>query len=164
MKYFLIFYFFTIYGFGQSILGELHYNNSKPRTYISKALNERKAILNNIEERYYENRRFCNELEAAILNDLKSLRIDSINKFYRDGLNRNLERIRGLKDEGEYEDYSVILMDITDDLISNQKYYKDEEEYEKNIFAEQLKQKEEENRKLREELENQKKINKKIKD
>ena len=144
-------------------LTHLSFNKSYPQ-YIPPPIKQYKELGKELETRYYENRKTCNDVEILIIQNLQSLQIDSINKVYRDGLKRNLEKIRYLKVQGEYADYTILLMDIIDDLKSNQQYYKDEDDYIKDLLLqEQIKKKDEEIRRLKEEVEFKKNINTKSK-
>ncbi len=137
----------------------LTFSKSYPE-YIPPPIKEYKALGEKLEARYYENQKICNELEIVIIQNLQGLQIDSINKVYRDGLKRNLQKVRDLKTQAEYADYTILLMDIIDDLNSNHQYYKDEDDYIKDLLLEeQIKKKDEEIRRLKAEAEYQKNIN-----
>lgn len=157
----LTFIFNSFYIFCQSPfknLQGLSYNQDYSE-YVPPPINEYKELGSKREAKYYENRKICNEIEVVIIQNLQSLRIDSINNVYRDGLKRNLQKIRTLKTQGEYADYTILLMDIIDDLNSNNIYYKNEDEYIKDLLLEeQMKKKDEEIRRLKAELEYHKNI------
>lgn len=149
--------FFTNLTFSQERAGQLYYGTERPKIArlpvdeIIKANAER-------EKAYYENRDYCNQIERFLIESLQNLRIESINNIYREGLKRNLIKIQKLKEEGNYAEYSMLIMDIFDDIKSNALYYEDEDDY-NNLLKEKLIKEEKENQRLREELEYQKSLN-----
>jgi hypothetical protein len=158
MKYLIILMiFFNQPSFAQT-LGKLYYSTSE-RKYIAPPIREIKQLMNNREKLYYQNRDYCNQIENLLIEDLQSLRIDSINTIYREGLKRNLNIIQRIKSDGDYAEYSILLMDIMDNIKNNDLYYEDEEEYSNDLLEKKLRKQEEETQKLKKELEYQKSLN-----
>ena len=151
---------FGYIGFSQSnILGELSYSNSSS-SYTSPPIKELADVMNQREKLYYSNLNKCNQIEIYILKSFQSLKIDSINIKYREGLRINLTKIRYLKTEGRYADYFLVINDIIHDLEINELYYEDEDEYRNKILNEKLLKQEFETEKLKKEIEYQKSLNK----
>lgn len=159
MKYFIIItIFFCHSSFSQN---NLSYAKSQV-PYVAPPTKQILQLMNNREKLYYSNRDYCNQIEDVLIEDFKSLRIESINIKYREGLKRNLNLIQSLKEEGNYSDYYLILEDIVDDIKNNNLYYEDEDEYNNNILKEKIKKQEQETLELKRELEYQKSLNKKL--
>jgi len=158
MKYLIILtIFFCHSSFSQS---NLYYAKSKT-PYVAPPTREILQLMNSREKLYYRNRDYCNQIENVLIEEFKSLRIESINIKYREGLKRNLNKIKNLKEEGNYGDYYLILENIVEDIKNNTTYYEDESEYSNNILQEKLKKQEQETFELKRELEYQKSLNKK---
>lgn len=115
--------FFCHSSFSQS---NLSYAKSET-PYVSPPTKEILQLLNNREQLYYKNRDLCNEIENILIEELQSLKIDSKNILYREGLERNIETIRKMKTKGNYADYSLQIVDIVDDVKKNNLLYEDEE-------------------------------------
>ena len=158
-----------------SSIAQSNYSYAKS-SVPTKSSNTRQTLqlLNDRENLYYKNRNYSNEIEEYIISSLRSLKIDSINTTYREGLKRNIKLIEKLRAEGLYADYYLSLTAIEDDLIKNELYYEDEEEYRNDIIKEKrskeaeaeraseaqekLTRQAEEIKNLKMELENQKKL------
>jgi len=113
----IIFLLIGLNSFSQ-ILGDLKYSSSS-RTYVAPPTSERRNFVKIMEQRYLTNQKSCNELKRDVLSELNSLTIDSINLQYRDGLKRNLTRIRTLQSERNFADYTMEIDDIINDLNIN---------------------------------------------
>jgi glutamine synthetase type III len=109
-------------------LGQQYYNNT-PQKYVSPPVSERTKYLDKAEESYYENKKECNDIEYSTLIELKSLKIDTLNVKYRSFLNKTLESIQKLKNEGFYEDYQTILQDLKHQLRMTKISMKEDEDY-----------------------------------
>lgn len=158
MKYIIILMVFYYHSsFAQSGFN-LSYSKSET-SYVAQPTKEILAFRKAREKDYYENRDYCNQIERYLITQLRGLQIDSINTTYRKGLKRNMDAITKMKTEGDYAEYSMLILDIIDDLKKNELYYEDEEEYRNNILTEKIKKQEEETQKLKLELEYQKSLN-----
>jgi hypothetical protein len=156
MKYLIILVILFYYpSFAQS---NLSYAKSKV-PYVAPNTKEILQLMNEREQLYYENRDLCNEIESILTKELESLKIDSINILYREGLERNIETITKMKSERNYADYSLQILDIVDDVKKNNLLYEDEEAYSNNVLKEKLRKQEEETLRLKVELEYQKRKN-----
>jgi hypothetical protein len=138
---------------------KLSYSDPTRGTYVAPPTQKILAFRRAREKDYYENRDYCNQIDLYLIESFQSLKIDSINTIYREGLKRNMDIINKMKTEGDYAEYSMLIMDVLDDLEKNELYYEDEEEYNNNLLKEKLKKQEEETQKLKLELEYQKSLN-----
>ncbi|TPD71116.1 hypothetical protein [Flavobacterium microcysteis] len=107
------------------VLSKLTYSNSS-RTYIAPPTNARVQVMRNIEARYLANKKLCQDLENEIRKNLKSLQSEDKNVKYREGLNSNLNILLAMKEEGFYEDYTMVLDDVANEL-RNVELLKEEE-------------------------------------
>lgn len=115
MRYLIILMiFFNHSSFAQSV-NNLSYAKSET-SYVAPATNEILAFRRAREKDYYKNRDYCNQIERYLITKLQGLQIDSINITYREGLKRNMVVINKIKTEADYAEYSMLLMDVIDDL------------------------------------------------
>ena len=168
MKYLILItlIFVTQILIGQT-LGKQYYDESPP-AYVPPPIQEYKEMFNKAEQQYYKNREACNEIENYILKELQKLKVDTLNIAYRNGLKQNLETIKSIKTAGDYENHTMEIIETAENLQKNQLNYQDENEIILRDMERKLKIQEEENQKLKSEMElnkamrvNSKKKNKK---